>query len=129
MLEKIYLLFFLVMYFLIVFVVPSLRVKRKTGINPYVFKNTDSAHDFLGKVSAPLTSLIFIVAVVNLTNSAALSYFAPFEWLEISFLKYIGLSIMHLALLWIIIAQIQMSNSWRIGIDTIKLIQTIKSKN
>lgn len=62
MFEKIYILSFLVVYFLVVFVIPSVRVKRKTGINPYVFNNTDSAHDFLGKVSAPITSLIFIQA-------------------------------------------------------------------
>ncbi len=117
MFEKIYLLSFLVVYFLIVFVVPSVRVKRKTGINPYVFKNTDTAHDFLGKVSAPITSLIFIVSVVNLAYPAGLHYFAPFTWLEIPILKIAGFAIIHLALLWIVVAQIQMSNSWRVGID------------
>ena len=117
MFEKIYLLSFLVVYFLVVFVVPSIRVKRKTGINPYVFKNTDSAHDFLGKVSAPITSLIFIVALVNLVYTVGLQYLAPFTWLEISALKIIGFATIHLALLWIVIAQIQMSNSWRVGID------------
>ena len=117
MFENIYILSFLVLYFLIVFVLPSIRVKRKTGINPYVFKNTDSAHDFLGKVSAPITSLIFIVALVNLIYPAGLQYFAPFAWLEIALLKYAGFSLIHLALLWIIIAQLQMSNSWRVGID------------
>ena len=66
MIANIYIVAFLILYFLIVFITPSIRVKRKTGINPYVFKNTDSAHDFLGKVSAPITSLIFIVALVNL---------------------------------------------------------------
>lgn len=117
MFEKIYLLSFLVVYFLIVFVVPSVRVKRKTGINPYVFKNTDTAHDFLGKVSAPITSLIFIVAFVNLSYPIGLQYFAPFAWLGISFLKITGFAIIHLALLWIVMAQVQMSNSWRVGID------------
>lgn len=117
MFEKIYILSFLVVYFLVVFVIPSVRVKRKTGINPYVFKNTDSAHDFLGKVSAPITSLIFIVALVNLVHPAGLQYFAPFAWLEISILKYAGFALIHLALLWIIIAQVHMSNSWRVGID------------
>lgn len=117
MFEKKYILLFLVVYFLIVFIVPSVRVKRKTGINPYVFKNTDSAHDFLGKVSAPITSLIFIVALVNLVYPAGLHYFAPFAWLEISILKFVGFALIHLALLWIIIAQVQMSNSWRVGID------------
>ncbi|MFA6402745.1 MAG: isoprenylcysteine carboxylmethyltransferase family protein [Salinivirgaceae bacterium] len=117
MITAMYILAFLTIYFLVVFVVPSVRVKRKTGINPYVFKNTDSAHDFLGKVSAPITSLIFIVALVNLIYPTGLHYFAPFTWLQISILKYSGFAIIHLALLWIIIAQLQMSNSWRVGID------------
>ena len=117
MVTSIYTLGLLVLYFLVVFVIPSVRVKRKTGINPYVFKNTDSAHDFLGKVSAPITSLIFIVALVNLFYPEGLQYFAPFTWLEISILKYTGFAFIHLALLWIIVAQVQMSNSWRVGID------------
>ena len=117
MMTSIYILSFLSIYFVVVFVVPSVRVKRKTGINPYVFKNTDSAHDFLGKVSAPITSLIFIVALVNLFYPAGLQYFAPFTWLEISILKYAGFAFIHLALLWIILAQVQMSNSWRVGTD------------
>lgn len=113
----IYILTFLTIYFLVVFVVPSVRVKRKTGINPYVFKNTDSAHDFLGKVSAPMTSLIFIVALVNLIYPVGMQYLAPFNWLEFFASKITGFAIVHLALLWIVIAQIQMSNSWRVGID------------
>jgi protein-S-isoprenylcysteine O-methyltransferase Ste14 len=117
MIANIYIVAFLILYFLIVFITPSIRVKCKTGINPYVFKNTDSAHDFLGKVSAPITSLIFIVALVNLFYPEGLQYFAPFTWLEISILKYTGFAFIHLALLWIIVAQVQMSNSWRVGID------------
>jgi protein-S-isoprenylcysteine O-methyltransferase Ste14 len=117
MIAAIYLLVFLTLYFIIVFVIPSVRVKRKTGINPYVFKNTDSAHDFLGKVSAPITSLIFIVALLNLFFPDGLQYLAPFIWLQITILKYAGFTIIHLALLWIVIAQVQMCNSWRVGID------------
>ena len=117
MFEKIYVVIFIVIYFITVFVMPSIRVKRETGINPYVFKNTDSAHDFLGKVSAPITSLIFLVTFINLIYPIGLQYFAPFFFLEISILKYVGFFFIHFALLWIIVAQIQMSNSWRIGID------------
>ncbi len=117
MFENIYILSFLILYFLVVFIIPTIRVKRRTGINPYVFKNTESAHDFLGKISAPITSLIFIVALVNLLYPQGLQYFAPFAWLEISILKYSGFAITHLALVWIIVAQIQMSDSWRVGID------------
>ena len=117
MIEKIYITVFLCLYFLIIFLLPSIRVKRKTGINPYVFKNTDSAHDFLGKVSAPITSLVFIVAFINLILPKVYQYFAPFNWLEILILKYAGIIMIHIALLWIVTAQLQMNNSWRVGID------------
>jgi len=117
MLQKIYIIVFLVLYFFVVFIIPSVWVKHKTGINPYVFKNTDSAHDFLGKVSKPIISLIFIVALVNLIYPLGMKYFAPFLWIEILILKYTGFGLIHLALIWIVIAQVQMSNSWRVGID------------
>ena len=114
---KIYILSFLIIYFLVVFLIPSIRVKRRTGINPYVFKNTETAHDFLGKVSAPISSLIFFVAIVNLFFPEGMEYFASFKWLEINYLKYVGFFLIHSALTWIVVAQIQMSNSWRVGID------------
>jgi len=117
MITAIYILAFLTIYFLVVFIIPSVRVKRKTGINPYVFKNTDLAHDFLGKVSPPITLLIFVVALVNVFYPNGLHYFAVFSWLEIPIVKYIGFATIHLAFLWIIVAQIQMSNSWSVGID------------
>jgi hypothetical protein len=78
MITAIYILAFLTVYFLLVFVVPSVRVKRKTGINPNVFKNTDSAHDFLGNVSPRITLLVFVVAIVNLIYTEGLQYLAPF---------------------------------------------------
>lgn len=117
MLEKIYLVVLLILYYIIVFIVPSLRVKHSTGINPYVFKNTSSAHDYLGKVSAPITSLIFIVALINLFYPTGLKYLAPFLWLETVVMKYAGLIMIHISVIWIVITQIQMRNSWRVGID------------
>jgi protein-S-isoprenylcysteine O-methyltransferase Ste14 len=117
MMTSIYIFAFLSIYFLVVFVVPSVRVKRKTGINPYVFKRSDSAHDYLGKVSPPITFMVFAVAVINLVLPSALQYLAPFQWLQTSWLQIAGFAIIHLVLLWIVIAQRQMSNSWRVGID------------
>lgn len=117
MIEKLYIIAFLVLYFLVVFIIPSIRVKRKTGINPYVFKKSDSAHDYLGKVSTPITSLIFIVAILNLLLPNIYHYFVPFTWLELASITNSGFILIHLALIWIVIAQLQMDNSWRIGID------------
>jgi len=117
MVTKTYLLAFLTLWFLLVFVIPSVRVKRKTGINPYVFKKSDSAHDYLGRVSPPITFLVFAVAILNVFLPSALQFLAPFQWLQTGWLQISGFVIIHIALLWIIIAQLQMSNSWRVGID------------
>lgn len=117
MVTKTYLLAFLTLWFLLVFVIPSVRVKRKTGINPYVLKKSDSAHDYLGRVSPPITFLVFAGAILNVFLPSALQFLAPFQWLQTGWLQISGFVIIHIALLWIIIAQLQMSNSWRVGID------------
>ncbi len=50
MLENIYIVVFLFLYFIVVFIFPTVRVKRKTGINAYVFNHTDSLLDYIKKV-------------------------------------------------------------------------------
>ncbi len=119
MLEKIYVFVFLLLYFIIVFIFPTVRVKRKTGINAYVFNNTDLLQDYIRKVLTLINFLVFFIVLVNLFPQVY-QYFIPVKWLEISILKYIGYIIIHLALLLIVMAQIQMSNSWRVGIDPSK---------
>ncbi len=116
MFEKIYIVAFLFLYFIFVFIFPTIRVKRKTGINAYVFNNTDSLQDYIRKVLTLINFLVFFIVLVNLFP-LVYQYFIPVKWLEISILKYTGFTLIHLALLWIIIAQVQMSNSWRVGID------------
>ncbi len=111
-----YVFVFLLLYFIIVFIFPTVRVKRKTGINAYVFNNTDSLQDYIRKVLTLINFIVFFIVLVNLFP-LVYQYFIPVKWLEISILKYIGFIIIHLALLWIVMAQVQMSNSWRVGID------------
>jgi protein-S-isoprenylcysteine O-methyltransferase Ste14 len=41
----------------------------------------------------------------------------PIEWLEYSWLRWLGISLLLLSLVWTVIAQAQMGESWRIGID------------
>ena len=98
---------------------PTVRVKRETGINAYVFNNTDSLQDYIRKVLTLINFLVFFIVLVNLFP-LVYQYFIPVKWLETPIVKYIGFILIHLALLWIIIAQVQMSNSWRVGIDPSK---------
>ena len=116
MTENIYIVAFLFLYFIIVFIFPTVRVKRKTGIIAYVFSNTDSIQDYIRKVLTLINFLVFLIALVSLFP-LIYQYLAPVKWLEISIVKYAGFILIHIALLWIVIAQVQMGNSWRVGID------------
>ena len=44
--------------------------------------------------------------------------FLPIHQLEILLIQYVGIGLLAFALIWTIIAQGHMKNSWRIGIDT-----------
>lgn len=117
---KYYLPAFLLAYLLISFVVPSVRVYRQTGINPVVFGKTESAHDYIGMVMKILTALLAVSVLSFSLSPHVYQWLVPIHYLEMLELKWVGLILMHLALGWIIIAQQQMSTSWRIGIDELR---------
>ena len=115
---KIYLLIFICLFIILVFVVPNIRVYKKTGINPFRFiKNHDRAHDYVEASMKIFILLILIAVIVYSFFDTVYDFFAPFGYLETRTLKVIGLIIGHISLMGIMIAQWQMRLSWRIGID------------
>jgi len=112
-----YLPFFLLAYLLITFVIPSVRVYKQTGINPVTFGKSDNAHDYIGFIMKVITSLLVVTVILFTFSENAYSYLNPFSYLEKDVIKYIGLILVHVALIWIVIAQANMQQSWRIGID------------
>jgi protein-S-isoprenylcysteine O-methyltransferase Ste14 len=99
------------------FVWRSYRTWKRTGVNPYKFGHTDSAHDFTGKVYRMMLVVLAVVIGCYALAPAAYQYFAPFAWLEHVYVQITGICFLMAALLWIVVAQAQMSDSWRIGID------------
>jgi len=93
-------------------------VWKKTGINPFTFKNFDTAHDFVGRVFKLTFTLLVLVVLVYALSPAAYAYLAPIRWLEHPSLQWIGVTLVIFSLVWTIIAQAQMGEAWRIGIDT-----------
>lgn len=114
---KIYLPVYLLMYVCIAFVIPSIRVFRQTGINPVTFGKEDTAHNYIGFVMKLLIALLFATILIYSFSTTIYACLLPVEYLVNETVLIIGLVLIHLALIWIIIAQQQMSNSWRIGID------------
>lgn len=114
---KYYLPLFLLAYLLITFVLPSVRVYKQTGINPVTFSKSDNAHDYIGTVMKVLTGLLVVAVLLFSFSTDAYSYLNPFEYLQKEWLLYTGLFLVHVALIWVVIAQSHMKQSWRIGID------------
>jgi protein-S-isoprenylcysteine O-methyltransferase Ste14 len=114
---KIYLPLYLLAYILIAFVVPTYRTFKKTGINPITFAKTDNAHDYIGFVMKLLIAILFFVVLCFSFSDKLYYYMVPISYLSFNSFKIIGLILIHSSLIWVGIAQYQMSNSWRIGID------------
>nr|WP_294908907.1 isoprenylcysteine carboxylmethyltransferase family protein [uncultured Lacibacter sp.] len=112
-----YLPVFLVLYLLVTFVLPSIRVYRQTGINPVTFGKTDNAHDYIGLVMKVLTVTLVVSVILFVAGQKLYNVLSPIVYLEQNSFKIAGLVLMHASFLWIIIAQQQMKLSWRIGID------------
>ncbi len=108
---------YLIAYLTFAFFWRSFLVWKRTGVNPYVFGKTDNAHDFAGMLFRLTMVAIVIVVILHAVSSKAYAYLAPIIWLDRAILKYAGLSLLAASLIWTLIAQAQMGNSWRIGID------------
>lgn len=113
--------FFLPVYFVsfvgLAFVWSSYRTWKRTGVNPFKFDRTDSAHDHIGKVYRIMMLALAVVIGCYALAPSAYQYFAPFAWLEHGYIQIIGVCFQIAALLWIVTAQTHMHDSWRIGID------------
>lgn len=114
---QIYLPIYLLLYLLVAFVVPTYRTYKQTGINPITFGNNDNAHDYIGFIMKVLIALLFVAVLIFSFSQKVYEYLNPILYLQNSIVQGIGITLIHLALGWISIAQYQMSSSWRIGID------------
>jgi len=116
MFNRYFLPLYLFVYVLAAFVWRTYRVWKRTGVNPVTFKRSDSAHDFIGRLFKLLFAFIFAVIAVH-SHASYYQYLLPIEWLEKEWLGWTGIGLLLVSLVWTVIAQAQMSDSWRIGID------------
>ncbi|MFY0713711.1 isoprenylcysteine carboxylmethyltransferase family protein [Seonamhaeicola sp. NFXS20] len=108
---------YLILYFFLVFVIRSILLWKKTGINPITFNKIDDAHGYNGKVFTFITLFEIIIVGIYAFKNNWYDYLLPFWYLENNILSKIGWGFLFLSLIVVCIAQSQMANSWRIGID------------
>ena len=105
------------LYLLLVFVLRSLILWKQTGVNPFVFGNTDKAHDYIGRIYKVMVLFTWVSIGLYSFYPKGYHYLMPIHYLEIDSLKIAGLILFIISFSWTSIAQYQMSKSWRIGID------------
>ena len=108
---------YFIVYFLLVFVLRSVLLWKKTGINPLTFDKKDDAHGFNGKVFKIISLIELIVVGIYAFKHEWYEYLLPFWYLENPTSQKIGWSLLIISLVWVWISQSQMAESWRIGID------------
>lgn len=109
---------YFIIYFGLAFVLKSVIVVRRIGENPLVLPKDDSAFGLIGLYfkSTLIVMFIYVLAFSFFPNWH--DKFLPIISIDNLTIKYIGLGLLAIALIWTIIAQGHMKNSWRIGIDT-----------
>lgn len=114
---KYFLLVYYTLFFLFAVLIPTYRMWKATGVNPYKLGNADTAHDFIGKffritlIGCAVVVLMYVFSPVLYQNLLPIPYLANNVpvWLAIVLLAF--------ALIWVLTAQAHMQKSWRIGID------------
>jgi protein-S-isoprenylcysteine O-methyltransferase Ste14 len=94
------------------------QVWRKTGVNPYRLGREDNIHGFMATLfRLTVIGSVLIIAIYSFAQPLY-PYLTPIPWLETPFITGFGVAACIIALLWVVVAQSQMGESWRIGIDS-----------
>jgi len=112
-----YLFIFFIVYFLLVFVLRSFLLWKKTKVNPLTFNKGDDAHGYNGKVFGIISLIELIVIFIYASIPSWHKYLLTFWYLEYDALVWIGWVLLILSLILVWNAQSNMRESWRIGID------------
>src|SRR5687768_6661706 len=107
----------LVMFFIFLFAGRAYVVWKQTGKNPIIASKEDNAHSLLSRYLIMMMLLLGIFTTANIISQEAYNYFLPIVWLENIYLQDVGAALIIIALVLMFIAQAQMRESWRVGID------------
>ena len=124
---KLFLLAYLIIFFGLAMILPSYRVWKTTGVNPYKFGKSESTHDYVGVLFRLTILAVALVVILFVFLPSLYKYLVPISYLSNPTLSLIGQILLTLTLGWVLIAQVHMQKSWRIGIDEnvkTELIQT-----
>jgi protein-S-isoprenylcysteine O-methyltransferase Ste14 len=112
-----YLFIFYCVFLIALFLIPSYVTFKRSGINPFKFGKDETAINFVGKAYKVISAIAFIIILINAFLPSIIQYLAPIENLKSDYLVWTGYGLLHLSFIIIFIAQRNMAEEWRIGID------------
>ncbi|MBK8305818.1 MAG: isoprenylcysteine carboxylmethyltransferase family protein [Gammaproteobacteria bacterium] len=112
------LLIYFLIYFTFAFIWRSVLVYRRTGKNPFVLPSGDDAYGYVGRAFKFVIAAVAFIVAVNATAPGLLPPLGACPALQIPSLRVFGWALLLAALAWTLVAQAQMGDSWRIGIDS-----------
>lgn len=115
---RIFLPAYFIFYFAIAFVVKSIIVSRRIGKSAFVIPKDDSAYGLIGFYFKMTLIIMFIYVLMFAVAPGIYHWFLPVNQLNSFVIKYIGTGLLIIAFIWTVVAQKDMKNSWRIGIDS-----------
>ena len=122
---KIFLPIYATIFFFAVFLLRTAIVWQKTGINAFVLLKQGGTYGVIGVYFKLLPFASFLAVVSYSFFPSMYDFLAPFHWLENQLIVFVGIFFLIISLFWIWVAQTQMGNSWRIGIDEQRKMELI----
>ena len=103
---------FFIGYIFSVFILKSNITSKKIGKSALVLPKDDSAHGIIGRYfGSTILAICFYILFMMFQKNGLESFF------EYTFVKYLGIILCLISFILTVIAQYQMKDSWRIGID------------
>jgi protein-S-isoprenylcysteine O-methyltransferase Ste14 len=109
---------FFVLFFLSAFVWRSLVVYRRSGKNPLVLSVNDDAYGYVGRAFKTVIAAVAVVVTLNAVNPGSVLWLGVIALLQDRGLEIAGWMLLLVSLGWMLVAQMQMGISWRVGIDS-----------
>lgn len=110
---------FFLLYAGLVFGWPSFLVYRRTGMNPLVFPARDDAFGYVGRALKLVFAGLMLFLLAQLAGPASLRNATAIPLPAAEGMALAGWILLWISLVWLLIAQWQMGNAWRIGIDEV----------